>query len=443
MPSSSPKLCVDDVGMTFKTPTGVFHALAPVTLSIPQGRFVSLIGPSGCGKTTIFNIIAGLLEPTGGRVMIDGVDATGTIGRVGYMLQKDLLLPWRTVLDNTILGMEIQGVPLREARARALPLLQRYGLTGFEYLYPNSLSGGMRQRAALLRTLLFDTDLILLDEPFGALDAQTKLQMQEWLMQLWSDFGKTVLFVTHDVEEPTRATSWAPGRAASSPRSRLRCRARAHHRRRLDRHQLHLPLDHFRFRHRHDSGLAVGAVVLVVAQLRGHRPALRDLPGVDPEARARAAHHPGVRHRPRLQGRGRDRAHARGLHAHRLCRRQGARSRWREAVLFARRQPDAGVPQAGRAVLPALDHLGAAGEYRPRAHRRDRRRVHRLAARPRAGHPLCRPDLRHRARLGCGARSLDPCHHHVCRGVVARERAAQGRAAMMPTRNINETARTS
>jgi ABC-type nitrate/sulfonate/bicarbonate transport system ATPase subunit len=187
--------------MTFKTPTGVFQALAPVTLSIPQGRFVSLIGPSGCGKSTIFNIIAGLLEPSAGRVMIDGVDATGTIGRVGYMLQKDLLLPWRSVLDNVILGMEIQGIPLKEARERALPLLQKYGLAGFEYLYPNSLSGGMRQRAALLRTLLFDTDVILLDEPFGALDAQTKLQMQEWLMQLWSDFKKTVVFVTHDVEE--------------------------------------------------------------------------------------------------------------------------------------------------------------------------------------------------------------------------------------------------
>src|SRR5499427_4252997 len=153
----------------------------------PQGRFVSLIGPSGCGKSTIFNIIAGLLEPTSGRVLIDGVDATGTIGRVGYMLQKDLLLPWRTVLDNTILGMEIQHVPLRAARERALPLLHRYGLAGFEYLYPNALSGGMRQRAALLRTLLFDTDVILLDEPFGALDAQTKLKMQEWLMQLWGD----------------------------------------------------------------------------------------------------------------------------------------------------------------------------------------------------------------------------------------------------------------
>jgi ABC-type nitrate/sulfonate/bicarbonate transport system ATPase subunit len=105
------------------------------------------------------------------------------------------------VLDNVILGMEIQGLPRREARQRALPLLQKYGLAGFEYLYPDSLSGGMRQRAALLRTLLVDTDVILLDEPFGALDAQTKAQMQEWLMQLWTDFQKTVVFVTHDVDE--------------------------------------------------------------------------------------------------------------------------------------------------------------------------------------------------------------------------------------------------
>ena len=187
--------------MAFATPAGAFQALAHVSLAVPSGRFISLIGPSGCGKSTIFNIVAGLLEPTEGRVMIDGEDATGTIGRVGYMLQKDLLLPWRTVLDNVILGMEIQGKPLREARERALPLLRKYGLSGFEYLYPNSLSGGMRQRAALLRTLLFDTDVILLDEPFGALDAQTKAHMQEWLMQLWSDFQKTVVFVTHDVEE--------------------------------------------------------------------------------------------------------------------------------------------------------------------------------------------------------------------------------------------------
>src|ERR1700736_836497 len=227
------KLHAENVSMTFPTPSGGFAALAPITLSIPQGRFVSLIGPSGCGKSTIFNIIAGLLEPTSGRVLIDGVDATGTIGRVGYMLQKDLLLPGRTVLDNVVLGMEIQSVPLRAARERALPLLHRYGLSGFEYLYPSSLSGGMRQRAALLRTLLFDTDVILLDEPFGALDAQTKLQMQEWLMQLWSDFNKTVLFVTHDVEEAiylsdeVHVMGTRPGRIIETipialPRPRLR-----------------------------------------------------------------------------------------------------------------------------------------------------------------------------------------------------------------------------
>src|SRR5258706_14115460 len=195
------KVHLDQVGMAFTTPTGTFRAVEPIDLEIESGRFVSLVGPSGCGKSTLFNVIAGLLQPTEGRVLIDGEDATGTIGRVGYMLQKDLLLPWRTVLDNVILGMEIQGKPLKEARERALPLLQKYGLAGFEHLYPNSLSGGMRQRAALLRTLLFDTDVILLDEPFGALDAQTKLQMQEWLVQLWGDFNKTVLFVTHDVEE--------------------------------------------------------------------------------------------------------------------------------------------------------------------------------------------------------------------------------------------------
>jgi ABC-type nitrate/sulfonate/bicarbonate transport system ATPase subunit len=199
MPST--KLLIDDVSMNFATPAGVFHALDHVSLSVPMGSFVSLIGPSGCGKSTIFNVVAGLQEPSEGRVLIDGIDATGTIGRVGYMLQKDLLLPWRTLTDNIILGMEIQGVPLAEARARALPLLRRYGLTGFENAYPTALSGGMRQRAALLRTLLFDTDVILLDEPFGALDAQTKLRMQEWLLQLWGDFGKTVVFVTHDVEE--------------------------------------------------------------------------------------------------------------------------------------------------------------------------------------------------------------------------------------------------
>jgi ABC-type nitrate/sulfonate/bicarbonate transport system ATPase subunit len=200
--TSMSKIELHGVSRSFRQPDGTeAMALAPVSLAIESGRFVSLIGPSGCGKTTIFNIVAGLLEPSSGRVMIDGEEATGTIGRVGYMLQKDLLFPWRTVLDNVVLGMEIQGMKMAEARAHALPLLQRYGLGGYEAHYPSALSGGMRQRAALLRTLLFDCDTVLLDEPFGALDAQTKSRMQEWLLQIWADFRKTVIFVTHDIEE--------------------------------------------------------------------------------------------------------------------------------------------------------------------------------------------------------------------------------------------------
>jgi len=195
------KLRTEGVAVEFQTHAGSFQALSPIDLDVGAGRFVSLIGPSGCGKSTLFNVIAGLLAPSAGRVFIDGQDATATIGRVGYMLQKDLLLPWRTLLDNVCLGMEIRGLPMSEARKRAAPYLERYGLGGFQQQYPRALSGGMRQRAALLRTLLFDTDLILLDEPFGSLDAQTKLVLQEWLLQIWADFGKTVIFVTHDVEE--------------------------------------------------------------------------------------------------------------------------------------------------------------------------------------------------------------------------------------------------
>ena len=201
MSATDAKIALEHLSMTFDGTESAFTALAQVDLRIPPGRFISLIGPSGCGKSTIFNIVAGLQAPTTGRVLIDGRDATGLIGQVGYMLQKDLLLPWRTVLDNVALGLEIAGAPVAEARKRALPLLRRYGLGGFERRYPSALSGGMRQRAALLRTLLVERDVILLDEPFGALDAQTKSQMQDWLLQLFADFGRTVIFVTHDVEE--------------------------------------------------------------------------------------------------------------------------------------------------------------------------------------------------------------------------------------------------
>ncbi|MCJ2544114.1 ABC transporter ATP-binding protein [Thermostichus vulcanus] len=202
MPVSGSKVELLGITQTFQTSGhGSVTAVDGINLKISSGRFVSLIGTSGCGKSTLFNIIAGLLTPTGGKVLIDGEDMTGRIGLVGYMLQKDLLLPWRTILDNVILGLELRGVKRSEARGQAMPYLYRYGLGGFERHYPDSLSGGMKQRAALLRTLLYDTDVVLLDEPFGALDAQTRAQMQEWLLQIWSDLNKTVLFVTHDVDE--------------------------------------------------------------------------------------------------------------------------------------------------------------------------------------------------------------------------------------------------
>jgi ABC-type nitrate/sulfonate/bicarbonate transport system ATPase subunit len=193
---------IDGVSKTFESARGErVVALAPVSLAIPQGRFLTILGPSGCGKSTIFNIIAGLEIPSTGTVTMDGTPIVGMSGVVSYMLQKDLLLPWRSIVDNVILGMEIDRVPKAEAKARALPLLARYGLGGFENRYPAELSGGMRQRAALLRTMLCDREVILLDEPFAALDAQTRADMQEWLLDVWDDFKKTVIFVTHDVDE--------------------------------------------------------------------------------------------------------------------------------------------------------------------------------------------------------------------------------------------------
>lgn len=195
------KIEISGVSKIYRKGGKEITAMQETDLSIEPGRFVSIIGPSGCGKSTLFNIIAGLVPPSTGRVTADGEDIIGKTGHVGYMLQKDMLLPWRTILDNIILGMEIRGVPRKQAVERALPLLEKYGLKGFDKHYPKELSGGMRQRAALLRTLLYERDIILLDEPFGALDAQTRITMQNWLLQLWEDFGKTVLFVTHDIDE--------------------------------------------------------------------------------------------------------------------------------------------------------------------------------------------------------------------------------------------------
>ncbi len=177
------------------------EALAGVSLHVAEREFVTLLGPSGCGKSTLCNIVAGLFPPDEGTVLLDGTPLGGTRGRVAYMQQKDLLLPWRTVLDNATLGLEVHGVDRAIARAEARELLQVFGLNGFGHAYPAALSGGMRQRVALVRTLLCRREMLVLDEPFGALDAMTRTAMRDYLLRLRSEFRRTVLFITHDVEE--------------------------------------------------------------------------------------------------------------------------------------------------------------------------------------------------------------------------------------------------
>lgn len=191
------KLVVDRVTCRF----GETLALSEASLEVGAGEFVSIVGPSGCGKSTLFNVVSGLLSPTSGRVSIDGRDITGSTGHVGYMFQKDLLVPWRTVVGNIVLGAALtRGVTDRDL-AEARELGTRYGLGGFLDHYPHALSGGMRQRVALMRTLAMHEDVLLLDEPFGALDSQTRLEMQRWLLEVWGELERTVLFVTHDVDE--------------------------------------------------------------------------------------------------------------------------------------------------------------------------------------------------------------------------------------------------
>lgn len=197
------KLCAEGIVMTFTGTRGVAGTavLSGVGLRAGPGEFVSIIGPSGCGKSTLFNILAGLLRPSSGRVTLDGREQKSLLGKTAYMPQKDLLMPWRTVLDNVTLGLEMNGVSRGDARKQAREQLPRFGLAGFEDRWPAKLSGGMRQRAALLRTFLSGREVMLLDEPFGALDALTRQTMQEWLLERWQEENKTILFITHDVEE--------------------------------------------------------------------------------------------------------------------------------------------------------------------------------------------------------------------------------------------------
>lgn len=200
-PGPSPKIRADSIYKSYQVGGQLAPVLTGISLSVIPGEFVSLIGPSGCGKSTLLNIIAGLDHPDAGTVELDGDWRAQRLGQIGYMQQKDLLLPWRSVLDNATLGLELQGISRGEARQRALELTGLFGLQGFEHQYPFTLSGGMRQRAAFLRTMLLDQALVLLDEPFGALDALTRVQMQEWLMELWETLGRTIILITHDVDE--------------------------------------------------------------------------------------------------------------------------------------------------------------------------------------------------------------------------------------------------
>jgi NitT/TauT family transport system ATP-binding protein len=195
------QLRLNGIRKSFPGKEAATQVLDGLTFDIHERDFVSIIGPSGCGKTTVFNIIAGLVDPDDGVMLYRGQEVESLRGRVGYMMQKDLLFPWRTVLDNVLLGLETKGVDPKRALDTAREYLSTFGLSGFEDSYPKALSGGMRQRVALIRTLVLDPDILLLDEPFSALDYQTRLYLEGILMEAVETFHKTVILVTHDIDE--------------------------------------------------------------------------------------------------------------------------------------------------------------------------------------------------------------------------------------------------
>lgn len=191
------KLEVRNVSLAF----GDNQVLRDVSIHLKEGELVCLLGVSGGGKTTLFNVISGLLRPDEGQVFLDGEDVTGQPGRISYMLQKDLLLPYRTIEDNVALPLMLRGMKKKEARAQAAALFAQFGLEGTEKKWPGQLSGGMRQRAALLRTYLFSQNVALLDEPFSALDTLTKSSVHEWYLKVMEDIRLSTLFITHDIDE--------------------------------------------------------------------------------------------------------------------------------------------------------------------------------------------------------------------------------------------------
>lgn len=199
--SVPPALEVSGISKSFQHRRRETQVLDQVSLTVEPQEFVSIVGPSGCGKSTLFHIIGGLTLPDTGTVSMNGIPVTGQRGKISYMPQQPALFPWRSTLDNVLLGGELQGAPQREAREAARHWLAKIGLGGFERAYPHMLSGGMQQRAAFLRAMLAPQELMLLDEPFSALDALTREQMQRWLLELWEENRRSVLFITHNIEE--------------------------------------------------------------------------------------------------------------------------------------------------------------------------------------------------------------------------------------------------
>jgi NitT/TauT family transport system ATP-binding protein len=199
---SAPAVALRDVTITFRLGKGVtFTAVSDATLSVADGEFVAIVGPTGCGKSTLLNVAAGLLAPSAGSADIFGAPLAGLNKQAGYLFQADSLFPWKTALQNVAIGLETAGVSSSEARARAQDWLKRVGLGGFAARYPHMLSGGQRKRVGLAQVLIRDPKILLMDEPFGPLDAQTRQIMGNLLLDLWSADRKAVLFVTHDLEE--------------------------------------------------------------------------------------------------------------------------------------------------------------------------------------------------------------------------------------------------
>jgi NitT/TauT family transport system ATP-binding protein len=200
----TPALLLENISCTFISkddPSQRYTALADTTLAIAPGEFVSVVGPTGCGKSTLLNVAAGLLQPSSGTVRVFGEELTGINRRAGYMFQAEALMPWRSALHNVIAGLQFRGMTAAEAGRRGEQWLARVGLQGFGGRYPHQLSGGMRKRVALAQTLILDPDIILMDEPFSALDIQTRQLMENEVLELWSAKKKAVLFITHDLDE--------------------------------------------------------------------------------------------------------------------------------------------------------------------------------------------------------------------------------------------------